>query len=89
MSGLPKYVKIDGSDYISGTLIKKIYVWKNYENRQEGCVKSLIFKKRAICLRHGKKVRLISKKGRRLKIKISWGRIGYISDWFTKEFKNG
>lgn len=89
MSKLPKYVTIDGWDYATGTLIKKINVWKNYENRLEGCVRGLILRKRAVRLRHGKRIRLISKKGKRLEVKLKWGRTGFISDWFTKEFKNG
>ena len=80
MPTLPKYVIIDGWDYTTGTLIKKINVWKNYEDRSKGVVKKL---------KHGRRARLIGKKGRRLEIKAGWGRRGYISDWFTKEFKNG
>ena len=80
MNKLPEYVTIDTWDYATGKFIKKISVWKNYEKRSDGIVKKL---------KHGKRVRLISKKGMRLEIKAGWRKTGFITTWFTKEFKNG
>ncbi len=83
MKSFPDYVTIDGYDFVTGKIIKKISIWRDYENRDAGVV---------AMLKHGKKVKWIEKKGTRATVKLGLRykfRIGYVSYFFIKELKKG
>lgn len=83
MKRFPDYITIDGYDFKTGKIIKKITIWRDYENRDAGAV---------TMLKHGKKIKWLATKGPRITVGLSWYhkyRIGYVSSFFIKEFKQG
>lgn len=68
---------INGYDSATGSIIDPINVFKDYENRNLGISGKA---------RHGEKVTILEKSGSGVRIKTGSGVVGWVSNWFVKEY---
>lgn len=83
-------VTIDGIDKHANITIKRIVLWKDYENRipvkhRRATGRPPI--KKPIQIKHGERVDLLEREGEKCKVRDRHGHEGYVTWWFIKEIK--